>query len=308
MTSSRAVFRFAPSPNGPLHRGHALSAVLNAALAKRLGGEFLLRIEDIDIGRSHETYVRGIEEDLRWLGIEWQMPVRRQSDHMEDYAYAFRRLEADGLVYPCFCSRRDVNDAISVRGDAHLWQHDPDGTPIYPGTCRALAKADIDRRIASGAIPQARLNMGEAIKRVGEQGYSAFDPKSGITHHVSCDASRWGDVVIVRKDTPTSYHLSVVVDDAIQAVSHVVRGQDLEAATSIHNLLQKILKLPHPLYWHHDLILDEDGQKLAKSRQSPSLRSEIMNGLTRDRLLTDFRRNPLYRHLLDVQNNQPKRG
>lgn len=292
-------FRFAPSPNGPLHRGHALSALLNAALAKRFGGQFVLRIEDIDIGRTRAAHVKSIAEDLRWLGLEWQKPVRRQSEQMADYARAFRALEADGLVYPCFCSRRDVSEAISVRGDAHLWPRDPDGAPLYPGTCRNLSLQDIEHRVAAGDIPQGRLKMDHALKRVGELAYSRFDPKSGVVQTVPCDPSLWGDVVLVRKDTPTSYHLSVVVDDAIQKITHIVRGQDLGEATSIHALLQQILKLPRPHYWHHDLILDDDGQKLAKSRQSLSLREEIAQGLTRDALLEDFKRNPVFCDLLD---------
>lgn len=299
MPRPSCIFRFAPSPNGPLHRGHALSALLNAALAKRFDGAFLLRIEDIDISRTRVAHIASIEKDLHWLGLDWKKPVRRQSDHIAYYAQAFRALEAEGLIYPCFCSRRDVNEVISVRGDAHLWSRDPDGVPLYPGTCRSLSQEEIARRIASGEIPQARLKMDDALKRVGTLTYSSFDPKSGKVHSELCDASLWGDVVIVRKDTPTSYHLSVVVDDAIQNVTHVVRGQDLEAATSIHTLLQSLLHKPHPLYWHHDLILDESGQKLAKSRQSLSLRDEITRGLTRDALLQDFRRIPVFRELLD---------
>ncbi len=306
MPRSSCIFRFAPSPNGPLHRGHALSALLNAGLAMRFGGKFLLRIEDIDLGRTRAAHIASIEEDLHWLGLDWQKPVRRQSEHMADYARAFRALDAEGLVYPCFCSRRDISEAISIRGDAHLWPRDPDGTPLYPGTCRNLSERDIERRVAAGDIPQARLKMDEALKRIGALTYSSFDPKSGKIDLVSCDASHWGDVVIVRKDTPTSYHLSVVVDDAIQNVTHVVRGQDLEAATSIHALLQSLLQTPRPFYWHHELILDEGGQKLAKSRQSRSLREEIARGLTRDALLEEFRCHAAFRDLLDVQDKKPK--
>lgn len=293
------IFRFAPSPNGPLHRGHALSALLNSVLAKRFEGRLLLRIEDIDLGRTRAEYITEIENDLEWLGLNWSKPARRQSEHMADYAQAFRTLEAEGLVYPCFCSRRDVSETISVRGDAHLWPRDPDGAPLYPGACRTLSPHEIVRRVAAGEIPQARLKMDEALKRVDPLSYERFDPRSGATRAVPCDAPLWGDIVLVRKDTPTSYHLSVVVDDAIQNVTHIVRGKDLEAATSIHALLQDILKLPRPFYWHHDLILDKDGHKLAKSRQSLSLREEIKQGLARDALLKDFKRNPLFRDLLD---------
>lgn len=296
------VFRFAPSPNGPLHRGHALSALLNAALAKRFGGLFLLRIEDIDIARSRDDYVDAIEKDLEWLGLKWQRPVRRQSRHITDYAQAVRALQSKGLIYPCFCSRRDINDAIAVRGDAHLWLRDPDGSALYPGTCRNLSSDAIERRLAAGDIPQGRLKMDEALKLAGHVTYEIFDPRDGVRSKIACDPSIWGDVVLVRKDTPTSYHLSVVVDDAIQSVSHIVRGEDLEAATSIHALLQLLLNLPRPAYWHHELIRDEGGEKLAKSRQSESLRDEIRKGLTRQALCDSFRRNPLFAKLLRFQD------
>lgn len=299
MPDDRAVFRFAPSPNGPLHRGHALSALLNAELARQFNGVFLLRIEDIDIARSREDHIKSIYKDLEWLGLDWQKPVRRQSDHIDDYARAYRKLEQKGLVYPCFCSRRDVSTAISVRGDAHLWPNDPDGMPLYPGTCRDLTAAEIAKRLQAGEIPQARLKMDRALKQIEALKYSCFNPQNGALKHVSSDASVWGDVVIIRKDTPTSYHLSVVVDDAIQNVTHIVRGIDLEEATSIHAVLQDLLALPKPSYWHHDLILDGQGEKLAKSRQSLSLRDEIKNGLTRKDLIAEFCRNPLFATLLN---------
>lgn len=294
-----AIFRFAPSPNGALHRGHALSALLNAALAKRFGGSFLLRIEDIDVGRSRDSYVRSIENDLKWLGLDWKKPVRRQSDHMDDYAKAFRALQAEGLVYPCFCSRRDVSEAIAVRGDAHLWPRDPDGTPLYPGTCRDLSASEVERRVSAGDIPQGRLRMDRALALTGDLTYRMFDPRTGVIQDMACEGHLWGDVVVVRKDTPTSYHLSVVVDDALQNVTHIVRGKDLEAATGVHAVLQALLKLPRPFYWHHDLLVDADGQKLSKSRSSKSLRDDINSGLTRAGLIAQFGRDPLVDALLN---------
>lgn len=299
MVQERPVFRFAPSPNGWLHRGHALSALLNAALSKKFDGLFLLRIEDIDISRSRAKYISAIEDDLRWLGLDWQKPVRRQSDHMDDYARAFRILQMEGLVYPCFCSRRDMTDAIELRQNSKNWPHDPDGTPLYPGTCRHLTATEVQINIAAGKIPQARLKMDEAVRRVGPVSYQRFDPRVGDAESIFVNASLWGDVVLVRKDTPTSYHLSVVVDDAIQGVTHVVRGKDLEAATSLHRVLQNLLQLKPPLYWHHDLLHDDTGKKLAKSRASMSLREEIERGLTREQLQTEFRRSVLFADLLD---------
>lgn len=306
MSISAPVFRFAPSPNGPLHRGHALSALLNARLAQRHHGVFLLRIEDIDPVRSRPEHIIAIEDDLHWLGLDWQKPLRQQSDHMEDYARAFRALDDQGLIYRCFCSRRDISEAIAQHSDASHGPHDPDGAPLYPGTCRTLSAADIERRIAEGEIPQARLKMDEALKRVGEMSYQCFDPFMLVTQSMRCDASLWGDVVLVRKDTPTSYHLSVVVDDALQGVTHVVRGQDLEASTAIHSVLQRLLNLSSPAYWHHQLLLDADGQKLAKSRNSLSLRNEIAHGLTREALIHDICQDSMIAELLNFENEKPK--
>lgn len=299
MSLHRPVFRFAPSPNGPLHRGHALSALLNAALAKRFDGQILLRIEDIDIGRTRAEHIASIEEDLKWLGLNWQKPARRQSEHMDDYAKAFRQLKARDLVYPCFCSRRDVSDAIARHKRADSWSIDPDGAPLYPGTCRSLSLDEVEDRIHAGDLPQARLKMDVALAQLGPLAYQTFDPRNGHETAFDGDAAQWGDVVLVRKDTPTSYHLSVVVDDAIQNVTHIVRGKDLEAATSIHVVLQRLLNLPSPVYWHHDVLLDDEGLKLAKSRKSLSLREEIRQGLTRETLLDAFCKVPLWRELLN---------
>jgi len=274
---TKPVFRFAPSPNGRLHLGHAYSALLNADFAQRFDGRLLLRIEDIDTTRCRPEFEEAIHEDLAWLGLAWEQPVRRQSEHFDDYRTAFRTLQGRGGVYPCFCSRREIAEAVACReAEAKAeagqpWPRDPDGAPLYPGTCRSLSAGDVERRIAAGEPHAWRLDM-EALRKLlpGSHGYRRFD-HDGREERVAADPWRWGDAVVVRKDTPTSYHLSVVVDDALQGVTHVVRGQDLETATDLHVLLQALLGLPTPLYHHHGLVLDPEGDKLAKSRQSQSL-------------------------------------
>jgi glutamyl-Q tRNA(Asp) synthetase len=279
---TKPVFRFAPSPNGRLHLGHAYSALLNADFARRLGGRLLLRIEDIDLTRCRPEFEAGIAEDLAWLGLQWETPVRRQSEHFADYHNAFLKLKGKEAVYPCFCSRKDIADAIASReaGSGVPWPRDPDGAPLYPGTCKGLPREEVERRSA-GSEPHAwRLDM-EALRRLlpVPHGFRRFD-REGRETWVEAEPWRWGDAVIVRKDTPTSYHLSVTVDDALQEVTHVVRGQDLEAATDLHVLLQAILGLPTPLYHHHGLVLDPTGDKLAKSRRSKSLAELRAEGVT----------------------------
>ena len=279
---TKPVFRFAPSPNGRLHLGHAYSALLNADFARRFDGRLLLRIEDIDTTRCRPEFGAAIHEDLAWLGLAWEQPVRRQSEHFDDYRAAFQRLKGRGLVYPCFCSRRDIATAVTCREveAGQPWPRDPDGAPLYSGTCRILSLPEIERRIAAGEPHAWRLDQA-ALQRLmlGPYSYGRFD-REGREERVVTDPWRWGDAVIVRKDTPTSYHLSVVVDDALQGVTHVVRGQDLEAATDLHVLLQAILGLPTPLYHHHGLLLDPEGDKLAKSRQSQSLAELRAAGVT----------------------------
>lgn len=274
MASSPPVFRFAPSPNGRLHLGHAYSALMNERLAARLGGNLLLRIEDIDFTRCRPEFEQGIREDLAWLGMSFPPEVRRQSQHFEDYRRALDRLDAMGLVYPCFCSRQEVKEAVRQReAEAGTpWPRDPDGAPLYPGTCRGLSETKMQRRRAAGEPHVLRLAMDRALAGIAGEplSYRFFD-ESGEERTVAVDPARWGDVVLARKDVPTSYHLSVVVDDALQGVSHVVRGKDLEAATDIHVLLQRLLGLAVPRYHFHRLLSDETGQKLAKSRLSQSL-------------------------------------
>jgi glutamyl-Q tRNA(Asp) synthetase len=260
------VFRFAPSPNGPLHLGHARSALLNEAFARRLGGRLLLRIEDIDPARSSEAHVQGIIEDLAWLGLTFEQPVVRQSSRMAAYRAAAERLA--GVLYPCSCSRTEIAEAA---GDDP--PRDPDGAILYPGTCRDHVP---------GATPHAmRLRMRVVCEIVGPLDWQEGRPGAAPAV-LPANPQAWGDAVIQRKDTPTSYHLAVVVDDAFQGITHVVRGADLQAATSLHRLLQHLLDLPAPLYFHHALVLDEDGRKLAKSRQSTSLRSLRQQGATPD--------------------------
>lgn len=282
MAPSPPVFRFAPSPNGRLHLGHALSALTNERLAARFGGRLLLRIEDIDLTRCRPEFETGIHEDLAWLGIAFEPAVRRQSEHFDDYRAALARLEAMGLVYPCFCSRQAAKAEVSSREAASgkAWPRDPDGAALYPGTCRACSGEDAARRAEAGDAHVLRLAMDRALARVrGGLSYSVFD-EDGAAREVAADPARWGDVVLARKDVPTSYHLSVVVDDALQGVSHVVRGRDLEAAADIHVLLQRLLGLPTPRYRFHRLLRDEAGQKLAKSRASESLAELRARGVT----------------------------
>lgn len=269
---ARPVFRFAPSPNGRLHLGHALSALTNERMARQSGGMLLLRIEDIDPTRCRPAFEQAIHDDLAWLGLAFDGAARRQSDHFDDYASALGRLQAMGLVYPCFCSRSEAKRAVAARRETGgNWPADPDNAPLYPGTCRSLGREEAGLRAAAGAPHVLRLAMDRAIEAIGGAvGYRVFDA-DGATALVAADPSRWGDVVLARKETPASYHLSVVVDDALQGVTHVVRGRDLEAATDIHVVLQRLLGLPTPLYCFHALLLDEAGEKLAKSRGSESL-------------------------------------
>ena len=285
MASSSPIFRFAPSPNGRLHLGHAYSALMNERLAARLQGEMLLRIEDIDLTRCRPEFEQGILEDLAWLGISFAPEVRRQSLHFDDYRQALGRLEAAGLVYPCFCSRQEIKEAVRQREATTgiPWPRDPDGAPLYPETCRALGEAEMRRRCEAGEPHVLRLAMDRALARMAGESlsYRRFD-ETAAEHEIAVDPAHWGDVVLARKDVPTSYHLSVVVDDALQGVSHVVRGRDLEAATDIHVLLQRLLGLPTPRYHFHQLLSDETGQKLAKSRMSRSLADLRADGMKPD--------------------------
>ena len=258
------VFRFAPSPNGELHLGHAFSALTDFACCRAAGGRFLLRIEDIDRARCRPEYEAAIYDDLAWLELTWEEPVRRQSEHMADYAAALARLTTMDLVYPAFLSRAEIAAATA----APSWPRDPDGAPLYPGSDRDLPAAEVDGRIAAGAPYALRLRMDRAIAIAGPLSWN--EENEGT---VADDSAAWGDVIIARKETPTSYHLAVTVDDAAQGITHVVRGRDLYHATSVHVLLQKLLGVPSPTYHHHRLIADASGRKLAKSDRDTSLRS-----------------------------------
>jgi glutamyl-Q tRNA(Asp) synthetase len=266
------VFRFAPSPNGYLHLGHALSALVNFEMARAAGGRFLLRIEDIDAARCRPEYEQAIYDDLAWLGIAWEEPVRRQSAHLDEYRAALARLGA--LVYPSFESRGEIARLVAERERDGPWPRDPDGAPLYPGDARSLSDAARRRRIDAGEPYALRLDMAAAIARTRPLTWieTGAGP-NGETGTMPAVPQLWGDVVLARKETPTSYHLSVVIDDALQGVTHVVRGQDLFWATGVHRMLQVLFDVPGPCYHHHRLILDAAGQKLSKSTRATALRA-----------------------------------
>jgi glutamyl-Q tRNA(Asp) synthetase len=269
------VFRFAPSPNGFLHLGHAYSALLNADTVRAAGGRLLLRIEDIDATRCRPEYETAIYEDLAWLGLAWERPVRRQSEHGADYRAALDRLAGMGLIYPSFESRAEIARQVAAREQAGVpWPRDPDGAPLYPGQARSLTADERERRIAAGDPYASRLDMAAALARLPSLSWREAGTE------VAADPAAWGDVILARKDTPASYHLAVVIDDAAQGVTEIVRGQDLFHATSVHRLLQALLGLPEPRYRHHALILDEEGQKLSKSTQATGLRELRAQGVT----------------------------
>ena len=275
------AFRFAPSPNGYLHLGHAFSVLLNHDLAQRAGGRLLLRIEDIDPARCRPEYEAAIYEDLGWLGVSWEAPVRRQSEHLADYRHALEKLSAQGLVYPSFESRAEIAKLVVAREADGPWPRDPDGAPLYPGTAKQLSAAERARLIESGAPYALRLDMSAAVVHAGNLTWTdQGEGPDGETGAVVAHPQAWGDVILARKETPTSYHLSVVVDDALQDITEVVRGQDLFHATGVHRLLQHLLGLPEPAYLHHRLIRDEAGAKLAKSTASTGLRELRAAGMT----------------------------
>jgi glutamyl-Q tRNA(Asp) synthetase len=274
------TFRFAPSPNGRLHLGHALSALTGFDMARRCGGRFLVRIEDIDLGRSRTELIAAIFEDLRWLGISWDEPVLRQSEHFETYRRAAARLQALGLLYPCFATRSEIAAAVSPGHPT-----DPDGAPLYPGLHRRLSATEFAERQARGETFALRIAMARALERARQMlggaglNFTSF-AGDGSEVTVPADPARWGDAVIVRKDLPASYHLACVIDDARQGVSHVTRGQDLLPATDLHRLLQVLFELPQPRYHHHRLVTDAQGRKLSKSAGDASLASLRAAGAT----------------------------
>jgi glutamyl-Q tRNA(Asp) synthetase len=273
------AFRFAPSPNGFLHLGHAYSALLNFDLARNSGGRFLLRIEDIDQTRCKPEFEAAIFEDLAWLGITWENPVRRQSEHLGEYRAALETLSELGLLYPCFESRAEIARLVVEREARGAWPRDPDGAPLYPGDAKRLPAGERIRLIESGAPYALRLDMAAAMARASDLGWTELgEGPGGETGRIAARPEAWGDVILARKETPTSYHLSVVIDDALQGITELVRGQDLFHASSVHRLLQHLLGLPEPVYRHHRLIRDASGQKLSKSSRSTGLRELRASG------------------------------
>jgi glutamyl-Q tRNA(Asp) synthetase len=277
------VFRFAPSPNGHLHLGHAYSALLNQQMAREMGGRLLLRMEDIDRERCTPDLERAMLEDLQWIGLKWETPVRRQSEHFAVYQEALGKLISMDLVYPAFLSRSDIKREIErIAGDKNNWPRDPDGVLLYPRTDKKLSKCEREKLISEGQPFSWRLKMDRAIAQIGEQLF--WRETATEDHSVEARPQDWGDVIIARKDMPTSYHLSVVIDDALQGITHVVRGKDLFHATSVHRLLQQLFDIEPPVYHHHALILDRDGEKLSKSRKDTALRELREEGATRQEI------------------------
>ena len=270
MQQPEIVTRFAPSPTGYLHLGHVRSAWEGWRAARDTSGRFLLRIEDIDRGRCRPEFDRAIREDLLWLGLDWDGEVRRQSEHFADYQAALARLEAQGLLYPCFCTRKHIQAEIARAGGAPQGE---DG-PVYPGTCKQLASDQRQERIESGVDYALRLDVSAALARSGALYWSEHNRR------IAADPAVLGDVVLARKDIPTSYHLAVTVDDALQGVTLVTRGVDLFAATHIHRLLQALLGLSTPAYRHHKLLTDATGRRLAKRDRALTIRAMREAGMT----------------------------
>lgn len=270
--SSVIVTRFAPSPTGLLHLGHAYSALFAFEAASRNGGRFVLRIEDIDFTRCRREFEVEILDDLAWLGIEWEPSVRRQSDHLHEYAAAAEQLRVRGLLYPCFCTRKDIQREIEAAGAA---PHGPEG-PLYPGLCRSLSADERHGRIANGASFAMRLDLNRALAEVdGDLEWN--DLQRGPQ---KAQPEILGDVVLVRKDIGCSYHLAVVMDDGLQGITRITRGEDLFEATHVQRLLQSLLSLPTPEYHHHPLICDPEGKRLAKRDDAETLRSLRSRGIS----------------------------
>ena len=273
------VTRFAPSPTGCLHLGHVRSAWEGWRAARQAGGRFLLRIEDIDHTRCRPEYTDAIVEDLAWLGLVWDGPVRRQSEHFQDYRGALSRLDAEGLLYPCFCTRRQIQAEIAQAGGAPQGKI---GAP-YPGTCRHLGPVERAERRRGAPDYAWRLDVMTALARTGPLDF--VEEGQGEPRQIQADPAPLGDVVLARKEMPTSYHLAVTVDDALQGVTLVTRGVDLFAATPIHRLLQALLDLPTPRYRHHPLLTDSGGRRLAKRDRAQTIRAMRAAGMTADQVL-----------------------
>jgi glutamyl-Q tRNA(Asp) synthetase len=277
------VTRFAPSPTGFLHLGHAHSALLGYRIARDApkesgGGRFLIRIEDIDRARCKPEFEAAIFEDLRWLGLDWEEPVRRQSDHLAEYAAALARLESDGLLYPCFCSRKDIAAAASAPHEGE--------SVIYPGTCRGLDPILAAERRASGAPFALRLDTAEAARRMGPLTFIDAEPDGSKAREIRAEPERFGDVVLGRRDTPASYHLCATLDDHLQGITLVVRGEDLRAATHLQRLLQAVLGLATPHYRHHVLLTNESGARLSERDGAMALRALRDRGISANAVRT----------------------
>jgi len=269
------VTRFAPSPTGFLHLGHAFAAANAWRRAREAGGRFLLRLEDIDAGRCRPEYAAAIAEDLAWLGIDWDAPVRTQSEHLAEYRAVLDGLAGRGLLYPCFCTRASIMREVEASSSA---PHAPDGSVVYPGICRRLSASKRQVRIASGEPFALRLDMARALTTIAAPlGYE--EEAEGA---VRCDAASFGDAVLARKDAPASYHLCVTHDDAVQGVTLVTRGEDLKASTDLHRLLQALMGWPAPVYAHHRLLTDASGRRLAKRDRAMTLRDMRAGGIPAD--------------------------
>jgi glutamyl-Q tRNA(Asp) synthetase len=273
MTSDPTVTRFAPSPTGYLHLGHVRSALEGWRAARGDGGRFLLRLEDIDQTRCRDEYAAAILDDLVWLGLSWDGPVRRQSEHLDDYRRALDRLEAMAVLYPCFCTRSEIRDEIARAGGA---PHAQSGPP-YPGTCRGLGLRQRAEKQRSGIDYALRLDLARALALTGPIEW--VEEEEDGPHRKLGDPAPLGDVVLARKDVPTSYHLAVTVDDAIQGVTLVTRGEDLTPATHVHRVLQALLGLPTPRYRHHELVTDAMGRRLSKRDRALTIRSMRQSGI-----------------------------
>ena len=260
------ITRFAPSPTGFLHLGHVYSASLAWRSARESGGRFILRMEDIDQTRCRPEFEAAIYEDLSWLGLEWDPPVRRQSEHLDDYSALLEKLSDRDLIYPCFCTRKEIAAEIARSNSA---PHGPEG-PVYPGICRGMREVERQRRFEQDEPYALRLNMVNAIAAVELETMRFHEIGKG---HIQCNPEPFGDIVLARKETPTSYHLAVTFDDAIQDVNHIIRGQDLFPSTHIHRLLQGLLDLPTPTYFHHGLISDGKGRRLSKRDKDATIKS-----------------------------------
>lgn len=281
---SQAILRFAPSPSGQLHLGHVYSALFSYHKALQLKGKFLIRIEDIDIERCKPEYEKEILEDLEWLGLEWDANVRRQSAHMNLYKEVSEKLRSLELLFPCFCSRRVIRETIAARKEAGLpIPQGPDG-PLYPKTCLKLPSEEIADKIRMEQAYSLRLNSEKALEYVKGKNLSFIEHTLAPTGMIAFDPTQISDMILARKEIPTSYHISVVVDDALQGITHVTRGADLYEATHMHRLLQEILDYPAPEYAHHPLILGADGIKLAKRRGSQAMRDLHKAGLTPEQI------------------------